>query len=106
MRTDDDDLKAAAEQNIPRCWRSFEPDRLIGTWSTDSIRASGHQTRANRPERWPHRDRSSAKPNFTLAAQGPSKDASTVGSIRGYTKRVNPCPGGPEPTGSWHEIYA
>ena len=31
-----------------------------------------------RPDRLPHRDRSSGKPKFTLAEQGPSTDDTTV----------------------------
>jgi transposase len=51
VQRDDEDLSAAADQDNPRCCRSFELDGLKGTWSADSIRASGHQRRANRPDR-------------------------------------------------------
>ena len=76
-------IRTRPQTRTTRCSRSPELDGLIGTWLADSIRASGHQRRANRPDRSPHPDRSQHHPKFTFAARGLSTGDSTFAIGRG-----------------------
>ena len=43
------------------CHRILECELLTGTWSAESIMASGHVNRAKRPNTWPHRPAAEVK---------------------------------------------